>query len=353
MNIKLTAAAAGAMLLSSCTIAPSWSGQVPADFGYVPAPPAVARTGPTLPVGKCINMSNMLAAPREGEWGRPFVDGDFRIIADAGFRTIRLPVRWSAHAAADAPYTIDPAFLARVHRAVDGAKAAGLNVILNVHNYTELTAEPAAHAPRLAGLWRQIGKSFAGEPDSIWFELMNEPFGKLDDTNLQAVLGPALAAVRESNPTRPVLIGGQNWSGLPSLATLALPDDPYVVPTFHYYEPFAFTHQGAAWTAPNTPPLGRRYGTAEDKEMLARDLATVKAYMERTGRVPILGEYGAQDDPRVPVADRILYYGTVSAAFASAGIPSCAWGYASGFRIRDGKRWIPGILQSIAAPVAE
>jgi endoglucanase len=31
-----------------------------------------------------------------------------------------------------------------------------------------------------------------------------------------------------------VIVGGQNWSGIDSLATLQLPDDPYVVPTFHY-----------------------------------------------------------------------------------------------------------------------
>ena len=59
--------------------------------------------------------------------------------------------------------------------------------------------------------------------------------------------------VRASNPTRPVVIGGEFWSGIDSLATLPLPDDPYLVATFHYYEPFAFTHQGAPWITPLLP----------------------------------------------------------------------------------------------------
>ena len=44
----------------------------------------------------------------------------------------------------------------------------------------------------------------------------------------------APAAVRNP-PDRPVIVGSQNWSGIDSLATLQLPDDP-VVPTFHYYD---------------------------------------------------------------------------------------------------------------------
>ena len=73
-------------------------------------------------------------------------------------------------------------------------------------------------------------------------------------------------------------------------------DDPYVVPTFHYYEPFAFTHQGAGWLTP-PPPLGRAYGTPADQARLERDLEKVRAYMARTGRVPVMGEYGANWRP--------------------------------------------------------
>jgi endoglucanase len=318
-------------------------------FAYAPAEPAKGRVGPTLPVGKCINMSNMLdAKPDEGSWGPRIAEDDFRIIKAAGFTSVRIPVGWASHAAAEPPYRIDPAFLSRVHHVVGLATAAGLNVMLNMHHYDAMMAAPAAHRQRFAALWRQIATSFASAPNSVWFELLNEPNDKLTDADLPSVLEPALAAVRATNPTRPVVIGGQSWSSLQALATLKLPDDPYVVPTFHYYEPFLFTHQGASWMADGGPPFGRPYGSAADKALLDGHLAELRAYMERTGRVPVLGEYGAQDDPRLPIEQRARYYRTISSAFASLGVQSCAWGYRSGFRLREGDHWIPGLLESIA-----
>lgn len=314
---------------------------------YTPAAAFRATTGATIPLGKCVNMGNHLEAPNEGDWGRAIVDADFTIIKAAGFDTIRLPVRWSNHALAAAPYTIDATFLARVRHVVDTARGAGLNVILNLHHYEEMATAPAAHADRFAGLWKQIAAAFADEPTaSVWFELMNEPNGALNDSNLKAILTPALAQVRATNPTRPVIIGGQNWSGVPSLATLQLPDDANLVVTVHTYDPFNFTHQGATWITP-TPPLGRVFGSAADYRELDANLATVRDYMRATGRQVFVGEYGANDDPAIPLAQRILYYGTVSSAYASIGVQSCAWAYTNTFKLRDGNAWLPGMVEAI------
>jgi endoglucanase len=81
--------------------------------------------------------------------------------------------------------------------------------------------------------------------------------------------------------------------------------------------------------------------------LLDKDLEKIRTYMTQTGRVPVLGEYGAQDDIRVPLEQRIRYYRTISAAFASIGVQSCAWGYRVGFRLRDGDHWLPGLVESI------
>ncbi len=314
---------------------------------YMPAAAFRPTTGGTIPVGKCVNMGNHLEAPNEGDWGRAIADSDFAVIKAAGFDTIRLPVRWSTHALASAPYTIDAAFLARVRHVVDTARAAQLNVILNLHHYDEMATAPATHAERFAGLWKQIAAAFADEPEaSLWFELMNEPNGALDDSNLKAILTPALAQVRATNPTRPVIIGGQKWSGVPSLATLQLPDDAHLVVTIHTYDPFDFTHQGATWLTP-TPALGRVFGSAADYRGLDANLATVRDYMRATGRQVFVGEYGANDHPAVPLAQRILYYGTVSSAYASIGVQSCAWAYTNTFKLRDGNGWLPGMVEAI------
>jgi len=318
----------------------------PMLHAYTPAAAAHATAGVALPLGKCVNLSNMLEARNEGEWGRAFQDQDAPRIRQAGFATVRLPVRFSGHALAAPPYTIDAGFMARVHHVVDANLAAGLNVIIDMHNYDELFTDPDANKARFAELWRQIGTSFQGAPANVWFELINEPHGSLTDANLLAVLSPALAALRTTNPTRPVIVGGQNYSGVDSLATLAFPNDPNIVPTFHYYDPFDFTHQGATFIHP-VLPTGRRLGTAADSARLDADLMKIMSFMRRTGRVPFAGEYGAYD--RIPLDQRALYYGTISAAFASIGVQSCAWGYTNTFRLwNDSTGWIAPIRDAIA-----
>ena len=314
---------------------------------YTPIAAAEPRTGIRLPIGKCVNMGNHLEPPTEGGWGgRNIADDDFRIIKAAGFDSIRLPVRWSSHAQASAPYTIDPAFMARVKHIVGLAEAAGLGVVLNMHHYDELYVDPAAHSARFAALWKQVASEFRTAGPKVWFELLNEPTNKLTHANLLQVLNPALAHVRATNPTRPVVIGGENWSGIPSLATLPLPEDPYIVPTFHSYDPFAFTHQGATWVNP-VPPLGVKFGSAEHYAELDANLQKVKDYIARTGRVPFVGEYGAIDHAQVPLSERIKYYETVTSAFASIGVQTCAWGYTNTFKLREGNAWLPGMVEAI------
>src|SRR5690242_15540723 len=130
------------------------AGAAQAGGAAVPPSQAPAR------VGECVNMANMMESPREGAWGRRIADDDFAIIARAGFRTVRLPVAFGAHAAADAPYTIDPAFMDRVAHVVDLAEAAHLRLIVDLHNDDALFSDPAGEAPRLAAMWRQIAARF-------------------------------------------------------------------------------------------------------------------------------------------------------------------------------------------------
>ncbi|MEP7006306.1 MAG: glycoside hydrolase family 5 protein [Sphingomonas bacterium] len=313
---------------------------------YVPVAAARPTAGIALPLGKCVNMGNHLEPPKEGEWGRAIADDDFTIIKAAGFATVRLPVRFSAHALAAVPYTIDAAFMARVHHVVDLATTAGLNIIIDLHNYDELFTDPDGNTARFAGLWKLVAADFAKAPTSVWFELSNEPHDKLTNKNLLAVFNPALVAIRLTNPTRPVIVGGEGYSGIGSLATLPMPADPNVVPTFHSYDPFMFTHQGATFIKP-TPPLGRTLGSPADIAELNGNLQAVRNFMTRTGRVPFMGEYGATDDPAVPVSARIKYYRMMTSAYASIGVQSCAWAYTNTFKLRDGRHWVPGLVEAI------
>ena len=307
---------------------------------------SAANAPRSLPVGACINMGDQLEALSETAHGGARIEAaDFKRIRAAGFTTVRIPVRWSDKTG-DAPgYTIDPAWMARVTTVVDQALAAHLNVILNDHHFDALDADPAGQSAKLAAIWKQVAAHFANRPPSrLWFEVENEPHENFRQANLMTTLAPALAAIRASNPKRPVIIGGENWSGIDSLAVLDLPDDPNVYPTFHYYEPFDFTHQGASWVKPRPPAVGRTYGTAADAQRLVNDTAKIRAYVSRTGIIPFMGETGAYEQ-FIPLAQRVQYTRAVHDAFTPLGVGICQWAYTNTFPLYDhtAHRWLPGM----------
>ena len=336
-----------ALLVATFPLGPAIAQDAAVALRDAPAP-AIAPRG--LPVGTCINMGNSLEPEQEGSWGGTRITAaDFERIAAAGFDTVRIPVRWHNKSLSEPPYTVEPAWMDRVAQVVDEALAADLNVILNSHHFDPIHENPLGVAEWHGAVWDQIAQRFAPYPEArLWFELENEPHNKFDNGNLVATLAPALEAVRDTNPTRPVIYGGEMWSGVDSLATLPLPDDPNVYPTFHYYEPFDFTHQGAEWVAPDIPPPGRRYGSEADGERLARDVAKVERYMERTGLRPFMGETGAYDK-HVSAPERAAYHRAVREAFAPTGIGICTWAYSNTFPFYDPATgdWVPGMLDAM------
>ena len=303
-----------------------------------------------LPVGKCINLGNTLEAEFEGSWGgAQATQEDFERIAAAGFQTVRIPVRWHNKSISVAPYSVEEAWMDRVQQVVDWALGAGLNVILNSHHFDPIHEDPLAVAEWHGGVWKQIAARFEGYPeDTLWFELENEPHNNFNHSNLLETLARSYAAVRELHPTRAIIIGGENWSGINSLASLPLPDDSNVHPTFHYYDPFQYTHQGASWTAPDIPAVGRVFPTHQDTVKLSRDVLAIEAYKDRTGRTPFMGEVGAYD-LHIPLKDRAAYHRTIAEAFEPTGIGICVWAYANTFPFFDREKgaWQPGLLDAL------
>lgn len=66
-------------------------------------------------LGRGINFGNALEAPNyEGEWGLRLREEYFQLVTEAGFDSVRVPIRWSAHARKSEPFTIDPRFFERI-----------------------------------------------------------------------------------------------------------------------------------------------------------------------------------------------------------------------------------------------
>ena len=185
-KISILAATAAALALAACAA------------GAEDQPPA--KEVASLPVGTCINMGNMLEPEREGAWGGGKIENaDFARIKAAGFDTVRIPVRWHNKSMEEAPYTVDPAWMARVEQVVDWALANGLVVkghvlLWHVTSPGWLTAlEPAQLREALRRHIYTVLGHFRGRVAS--WDVANEclaPDGALADTLFTRALGPGI-----------------------------------------------------------------------------------------------------------------------------------------------------------------
>jgi endoglucanase len=288
-------------------------------------------------LGRGINLGNALEAPKEGDWGVTLKDGYFKVIKDAGFHTVRLPVRWSAHAKTEAPYSLDAKFAERVDWSIDQALKNKLNIIVNVHHFGEMDAQPDKHLLRLVALWEQIAARYKNRPATVYFELFNEPHDKLTEAKWNSVFPQILAVVRKTNPTRPVLIGPGQWNAVRALDKLELPkEDRNLILTVHCYDPFDFTHQGTPWVKGADKWKGRKWtGTDAEQAALRKTLDKAAAWAKAQDRPVFLGEFGAYQEAEME--SRVRWTRFMVQEAERRGFSWAYWEFCSGFGAYDPK----------------
>ena len=301
-------------------------------------------------LGKGMNMGNCLEAPSEGAWGVRIHDEDFTRLKAAGFDSVRIPVKWSAHAAKTAPYSIEPAFMERVDHVIRAALAANLAVVLNVHHYDELDKDPAGHRERFTTLWTQIATHFAAFPDRLQFEADNEPHDQLTAKEWNLAFAAALKEIRKANPTRAVHVGGVQWNQVGTLKDLDLPaDDRHLILHIHYYSPFHFTHQGAPWMKEAAAWKGTKWdGTPADQAAVRKDFDVAVAYAKAQNRPVHLGEFGTCAGVE-DMAARVRWTSFVRKAAEERGFTWSYWEYQANFGIWDPKAqtWRTPLLEAL------
>ena len=300
-------------------------------------------------LGSGINLGNALDAPKEGDWGVVLQPEYFRLIKEAGFTHVRLPVRWSAHAAVSAPYTIEPAFVDRVDWAIKQARDNGLALVLNMHHYEELEASSDAQSERFLAMWKQIAEHCRSQSDDLAFELYNEPCKNMDAEKWNSLAARALKIVRASNPKRCVVIGPVNWNSIGELHLLELPDDKNILVTVHYYEPFHFTHQGASWAGPDSDKwLGTKWtGSAKEVSDMTADFDKASEWAHLHNRPIYLGEFGAFS--KADMDSRAMWTKAVRTQAVKRDFSSAYWEFCSGFGAYDAdtKQWREPLLKAL------
>jgi endoglucanase len=328
-----------AAVLASCAQQPS----APATPTVGAAPPTAEPIAAADPfelnkrLTRGVNLGNALEAPNEGEWGVVLQDSYFKLIRDAGFDAVRIPVRWSAHAARAEPYTIDPAFFERIDWAVGQALDHGLIAVVDMHHYDELDQRPRTQETRFLALWKQIAERYRSYPPELVFELYNEPHQGFTAEIWNRLLAEAIAVVRASNPTRAIVVGPVEWYSIGKLRELHLPpDDRRLIVTFHYYNPFSFTHQGAEWIE-NPPPVGTTWtGQTGQQRQVTSDLDEAARWGDRNHRPLYMGEFGAYS--KADMASRARWTAFVAREAEARGISWAYWEFCSGFGIYDKDR---------------
>jgi endoglucanase len=304
------------------------------------ASPQAYHTASALSRG--VNFGNIFEAPREGDWGLTFSDTLVDQAWAAGFKSVRLPVRWSSHAAATAPYAIDSAFMTRVETSVDKLLTKGFVVVLNMHHYRQLDGDAldpnetavaeSVLEDRFIAMWAQIAERFKTRSDRLVFELYNEPHGRLNGAPWNLLAARGLSAVRLTNPTRIVVIGPTHWNNASDLALLSVPNDANLVFTIHHYEPFNFTHQGAEWVQPALP-TGVTCCNPTQLGQIAAPLETAKLWSQANRYPVFVGEFGAYS--KAPAASRIVFNRSLRDAAEARGLTWQYWEFASGFGVYD------------------
>lgn len=245
-----------------------------------------------------ITFGNALDAPQEGAWGPELREEYFDLIKNAGrFDHIRIPVRWDTHVQNDAPYTIDPEFMHRVDWAVSNALHRGFYVVLNTHHFDDLDSNPIANKEKFLAIWRQIAEHFKDYPENLYFEIYNEPHHSLD-SYWNHYYPLVYDLIRQSNPTRNIIISCPGWANITTLDQLILPkrikEDPNILVQFHFYYPSEFCFQGAVGNGSEDVQGHRWTGTQDQKRALTRLADRAAAWAKRNGGVRLWnGEFCA------------------------------------------------------------
>ncbi len=260
--------------------------------------------------------------------------------------------------------------LALYEDAIRRIEAHGMAVVVDPHN----TVQPRMEQD---GPWRDGFPAFWGalaaklkhfDPEMTFFEVVNEPvFDKSEDRwfSLQEKL---VAAIRKSAPKHTIVCTGPNWGGIDGLLKLNPFADRNIVYSFHFYDPFTFTHQGATWSGrvppllkgvpyPSTPEAVadvvartddaeakgwiRGYGDERwNREKLKQRLARVLEWGKRHSVPLYCGEFGVYT-PNTPPESRANWFRDFSSVLRESGVGFAAWGwddvFSFGRKLVDGR----------------
>ena len=299
--------------------------------------------------------------PRQIQFNK-YTRQDFVDAKRLGADVIRLPINLHGMTTGTPDHTIDPLLFTMLDQVVDWAEELDLHLILDNHGMSEAGETPPDIGDILVPVWTQVAARYQDRSTKLYYEVLNEPHG-IDAGVWDAIQQRTIDAIRAVDTTHTIIVGPTGWNSFRDLERMATYADDNLIYTFHFYDPFLFTHQGATWTNPSLGPLAgvpfpfaadrmppvpmalnttwvagalgsyRTVGRMEDLEEL---ISIAVAFKEQRGVALYCGEFGVYIPNSAP-ADRVVWYGEVRRLLEEAGIAWTTWDYRGGFGLFEGE----------------
>lgn len=213
-----------------------------------------------LRLGYGVNLSHWLAQHFDGTPDAEiyFTEEDVHFLKEKGFGHVRLQIEesemWDAQGK---PYEAKFAILTR---AMDWLQAAGMSAILdlhilNCHHFNAVNGEgentlfdKEESVTHFIGIWEELSQRYGHYPnDFLAYEILNEAVAE-DPEDWNRVQLACVAALREREPERILVLGSNRWQQPQMFPYLRVPEgDKNLLLSFHFYVPICFTHYTAHW----------------------------------------------------------------------------------------------------------
>jgi len=303
-----------------------------------------------------VNLGGWISqCPRERSHYDEFIkEKDIRMIASWGLDHVRLPI--DNDIISDEQGHFLPEGIKHVDNCIQWCKDSGLNIILDLHKAPGYafygTANTLFEDPGVQDtfvyLWKEFAARYGKYSDFVSFELLNEVVDA--DTSLwNDLIRRTISAIREFAPVTKIVVGGIRWNSASSLQLLDAPYDENIVFTYHFYDPFLFTHQGAQWIKEMSGLTVRYPGDIKDYRRISRELNSYDSGFNSIGEMGIgyleermlpaintakkynvllyCGEYGV--DSHAPKESTVNWYMDIRKVFDKYDIARAAWTYKS------------------------